>query len=227
MGIFANATRNSTEFEQVPVGSWNATCYKIVDVGTSMNEFNGETKPRHGVFLFFEVRDKLMTDGRPMSMYREYTLSLHEKSALRQHLQQWRNKPFTQEELLSFDLQNVLGRSCKIEVAKNENGNNKIVGIYSAEGGSKKVPTVNECVMFDLEEYCKEWTGPTEQSKAMCDVFEGLPRFMQFKIAGDEGSASPPCWEVEAAKKKGLNKPKKQAPSQGPIKEFFDDDIPF
>jgi hypothetical protein len=227
MGIFANEGSGSTEFEQLPPGSWNATCYKIVDLGTSMVEYKGDVNKRHEMSLFFEVREKLTTDGKPMSIFKIYTLSLHEKSALRQHLQQWRNKPFTHEELLSFDLQNVLGRSCKIEVEKNANGNSKIVGIYSAEGGSKKVPTVNECVMFDLEEYCKEWTGPTDKSKAMCDVFEGLPRFMQFKIAGDEGSATPPCWEVEAAQKRGLNKPKEQAPSQGPIKEFFDDDIPF
>lgn len=223
MGIFANEGGGSTEFEQLPVGSWNATCYKIADLGTSMTEFKGESKKQHQVSLFFEVRDKLTTDGRPMSIFNKYTLSLHEKSKLRQHLQQWRNKPFTQEELLGFDLQNVLGVSCKIEVAENANGNSKIVGIYTAEGGSKKVPTVNECVMFDLEEYCKEWTGPTVKSKAMCDVFEGLPRFMQFQIAGDEGSATPPCFEVQAAQKKGGDKPKTQAPS----KEFFDDDIPF
>ena len=34
-----------------------------------------------------------------MSIFHRYTLSLHERSALRAHLQNWRNKPFTEKEL--------------------------------------------------------------------------------------------------------------------------------
>ena len=52
---------------------------------------------------------------------------------------------------------NILGVSCH-EVGENKNGNAKVMGVYAAEG-MVKMPTHNECVTFDLEEYVKEFSG--------------------------------------------------------------------
>ena len=105
--------------------------------------------------------------------------------------------------------------------------------------------------MFDLEEYCKEFTGDaTEASKQMCDVYEELPRFIQWRIGGcDEPDKDQvrPCFEVAAAQKKGEPAPaaapqrttgleamaKDQAAAAATAAEIakneplIDDDIPF
>jgi hypothetical protein len=86
-------------FEQAPQGNHNATCYRLVDVGTHNETFEGETKKRHSIFISWELNDAKMEDGRPFTILKQYTLSLNEKSALYKDLCQWRKKPFTPEEL--------------------------------------------------------------------------------------------------------------------------------
>jgi len=219
------------DFEQVPPGNYDAICYKLVDGGTTMNEFKGEVKKQHSVFIWWELPELTMGDDRPMTIFNKYTLSLHEKAKLRQHLQAWRNKPFTQKELEGFDLTKILGTTCKLSVELNANGNSKVTGVFAADGGAKKAKTVNDLVVFDLEEYCKEFSGESSaESKKMCDLFEDLPRFVQYAIAGcDEPGKEqiPACFEVQAAKEKGASSPVVQQPPATDEDDDFEDDVPF
>jgi hypothetical protein len=223
------------DFEQVPTGTHNAVCYKLVDAGTSLNDFQGEISKKHNVFIFWELPELRMADDRPMSINCQYTLSLNERAKLRQHLQAWRNKAFTEEELKSFDLTKILGTTCKVDVGVTSGGNAKVVGVFCADGGAKKAATVNDQVVFDLEDYCKEFSGESDEaSKKACDIFEELPRFMQWQIGGcDESGKEPvePCFEVQAAMKKGGGAAapvaEEPAPEPAVAEEDFEDDIPF
>ncbi len=235
MGIIATDAGGS-DFEQVPTGTHNAICYKLVDAGTTLNEYQGEVSKRHNVFIFWELPELRMADDRPMSINCQYTLSLNKLSKLRQHLQAWRNKSFTEEELNSFDLTKILGTTCKVDVGLTSGGNAKVQGVFCADGGAKKVATVNDQVVFDLEDYCDEFSGKSgKASKAACDIFEGLPRFMQWQIGGCEDPGKDkvePCFELQAAMKKGVPEPEieqqKKAKKIEPAgEEFVDDDIPF
>lgn len=235
MGIIATDIGGS-DFEQVPTGTHNAICYKLVDAGTSLNEYQGEISKKHNVFIFWELPELRMADDRPMSINCQYTLSLNKLSKLRQHLQAWRNKSFTEEELNSFDLTKILGTTCKVDVGLTSGGNAKVQGVFCADGGAKKVATVNDQVVFDLEDYCDEFSGKSgKASKTACDIFEGLPRFMQWQIGGCEDPGKDkvePCFELQAAMKKGVPEPEiepqKKAKKTEPVgEEFVDDDIPF
>ena len=234
MAIIASGGGGS-DFEQVPVGTHNAICYKLVDAGTSLNDFQGEISKKHNVFIFWELPELRMADDRPMVINCQYTLSLNERAKLRQHLQAWRNKSFTEEELKSFDLTKILGTTCKVDVGLTSGGNAKVVGVFCADGGAKKVATVNEQQVFDLEDYCKEFSGESDEaSKKACDIFEELPRFMQWQIGGcDEQGKEPvePCFEVQAAMKKGGGAAapvaEEPAPEPAVAEEDFEDDIPF
>ena len=211
MGIIATDAGGS-DFEQVPTGTHNAICYKLVDAGTTLNEYQGEVSKRHNVFIFWELPELRMADDRPMSINCQYTLSLNERAKLRQHLQAWRNKSFTEEELNSFDLTKILGTTCKVDVGLTSGGNAKVQGVFCADGGAKKVATVNDQV-----------------------IFEGLPRFMQWQIGGCEDPGKDkvePCFELQAAMKKGVPEPeiepqKKAKKTEPAGEEFVDDDIPF
>ena len=235
MGIIATDAGGS-DFEQVPTGTHNAICYKLVDAGTSLNEYQGEISKKHNVFIFWELPELRMADDRPMSINCQYTLSLNKLSKLRQHLQAWRNKSFTEEELNSFDLTKILGTTCKVDVGLTAGGNAKVQGVFCSDGGAKKVATVNDQVVFDLEDYCDEFSGKSgKASKAACDIFEGLPRFMQWQIGGCEDPGKDkvePCFELQAAMKKGVPEPeiepqKKAKKTEPAGEEFVDDDIPF
>ena len=227
MAILA-ADTGGGDYQPVPQGTHDAVCYKIVDAGTSMNEYQGEVKKQHSVFIFWELPSCRTEDDRPMSIFHKYTLSLHERSALRAHLQNWRNKPFTEEELKGFDITKILGVSCKISVGLTSGGREKVTGVFCADGGAKKTATENEQVIFDVDDYCKEFSGEScKASKKACDIFEGLPSFMQWQIAGcDEPGKEqiPPCFEMQAALAKGGEEPKKE---EVVVEDDFEDDIPF
>ena len=121
--LIARATQTST-FKPVPPGSHLARCYRIIDLGTQKTTFNGESKFIKKVMFQFEVHSEdddgpLKTDkGEPMSISKNYTLSLSEKAVLRADLEAWRGREFTREELQGFELKNVLGAWCLITVTR-------------------------------------------------------------------------------------------------------------
>jgi len=200
------------EYEKLEVGLYQGTCYQIVDMGTTEQEYEGQKSKKLRVQLTFEISKSLdidgrensqdqareikMSDGRPFAVSALYTASLFESAALRKHLVSWRGRQFTEEELAGFDIDKLLGCTANVEVGLTKGGNPKIVGLYKPDGGVQVVPTVNETRAFNLDDYCKEWTGDmSDESKRMCDIFESLPMWMQTDIESS--------FELQAAKRKG------------------------
>ena len=151
-------------FESCPHGLHLARCYRIVDLGTQKSEYMGQVKHLHKVMLAWEIHGTnddadplLMRDGRPFSIFKNYTLSWSDKSNLRIDLQSWRGKPFTEEEMRKFDLKNVLGAWCMLNVIERRGDNGKT---YSNVDGITPVPgvikqngypeTVNELELFNI-----------------------------------------------------------------------------
>jgi hypothetical protein len=232
MAILATDSGGSDyEYVPVPEGMHDAICYKLVDAGTNWNEFQGEKTKQHSVYIWWELPNTRTEDDRPMSVFKEYRLSLHEQAALRRDLQAWRNKIFEPAELEGFDLTGILGVSCKIGVGRTSGGKDKVTGVFCADGGPKKVPTENERVIFDLEDYIDEFTGKSnEKSKKACDIFEDLPFFVKWQIAGcDEPNKEKidPCFELQAAMSKSASQPVAAAPAAQVIEEDFEEDVPF
>jgi hypothetical protein len=112
-------------FTPVPSGSHLARCYRIIDLGTQKTEWQGQVKLLPKVMFQFEVHGEdedgnpLRTSkGEPMSISKNYTLWLKEKSLLKADLEAWRGKGFTQDELKGFELKNVLGAWCLLTVTR-------------------------------------------------------------------------------------------------------------
>ena len=206
-------------FEQAPTGMHNATCYRLVDVGTHNETFEGETKKRHSIFIYWELNDAKMEDGQPFSIMRQYTLSLNEKSALYKDLCAWRKKQFTPEELQGFDLTKILGLTCDLDIGETKNGNSKVVNVYAPDGGAKRQPTVNEQVAFDIDEYIAG-------NKDMIGVWVELPAWIQTKIdesfeAKAKDNTATESKDFESLESLNKDKP---FPSDEELKE---DDLPF
>ena len=232
MAIVASDSGGSDyEYVPVPEGMHDAICYKLVDAGTNWNEFQGEKNKQHSVFVWWELPKTRTEDDRPMSVFKEYRLSLHEQAALRRDLQAWRNNQFTPSELESFDLTAIVGVSCKISVGRTSGGKDKVTGVYCADGGPKKAATENEQVIFDLEDYIDEFIGKSsERSKKACDIFEDLPPFVKWKIAGcDEPNKDQvePCFELQAAMNKAAPQTATAPAPAADDDDDFEDDVPF
>ena len=191
--------KSSGDFETLDKGRYAAICYQIVDMGTTNQEYEGKVSKKKQVRITFETTSEMMADGRPFSINQTYTASLSTMANLRKHLESWRNKNFTEEEEAGFDISNLLGCSADVEVGHTSGGNPKIIGLRFPEGGVQKVATKNEQILFDLDVYNDEFRGKSSDvTKAMCDVFDGFPEWLQkdiedsfeHKAALDEGNAS-------------------------------------
>jgi hypothetical protein len=164
------ATDKGSEFETTPEGTYVARCFKVIDLGTQVSPTFGTEA--HKVMISWELFDDdvKMADGRPYSVSQFYTVSLNEKANLRKHLEAWRGKKFTAEELEGFDLNTVLGAYCMIQVVHSEDGKYANVNSIMSYKGEKPKP-VNPDVSFDIE-------NPD------MDVFNSFSDNMKAKIMG-------------------------------------------
>lgn len=156
MSLVAKETGGGMEFETTPEGTFEAVCYRVIDMGSQENSFD-TSKSDHKVSLGFEIQDEdagRMTDGRPFSVHKSYTVSLHERAKLRQHLEAWRGKKFTADELKGFDLTNLLGKPVVIQVMHKESkdGSRVFAEVNNFMPSKRKdVIPENEMVNFDID----------------------------------------------------------------------------
>lgn len=144
MATYASDTGGGNDFDPVPEGSHPAICDMFVDFGLQESTGKYGTKVQHKVYLRWQIpehrleyeKDGAKIEG-PMTIGKTFTLSLHEKAALRKILQSWRGKAFTAEELKKFDVTTVVGVPCLVSIshAPKDGG-----GIYTNLDGVMKLP---------------------------------------------------------------------------------------
>ena len=154
------------DFTPVPQGMHLARCYRVIDLGTQESTYLGTVKHLPKVMLQFEVHGEdddgkpiVTSKGEPMSISKNFTLSLGEMATLRKDLQTWRGREFTFEELRGFELKNVLGAWAMISVIKAMGNNGKeytnIAAIMSVPLAIKKggIPEGhNDLKLFSIDE---------------------------------------------------------------------------
>lgn len=211
---------DKSNFESVPSGMHLARCYRIIDLGTQKSEYMGQVKYLHKIMLGWEIHGTnddgtplKMRDGRPFAIFKNYTLSWSEKATLRNDLQSWRGKPFTQEEMRRFDLKTVLNAWCMLNVIERagQDGN-----MYVNVSGVTPVPAmikkgglpeaINKNELFNL----------TDPDMEMFDTFsDNLKKKIQ----------SSPEWEKLSKKTKTVDDIAPKA--AGSSFDEDDGDIPF
>lgn len=111
------------DFKKVPAGVHIGRCFKLIDLGTQEETYEGETKLLPKVCVYWELSGEeedgtpLMDhEGNPMVIWQEYTMSLGKKAKLRAALESWRGRQFTDEELKGFDVSKLIGAYCMVNV---------------------------------------------------------------------------------------------------------------
>ena len=152
--------RKTVNFDPVPQGLHHAVCYGLYDLGTQFQEKFGTYIRK--VLIAWEIpgerilieRDGVKTD-LPRAISRQYTQSLHEKANLRKDLESWRGKAFTAEELEGFNLKDILGSNCMIQVIhKSKDGKTyaNVANIVSLGKGMVKTQPENPLRYFSFED---------------------------------------------------------------------------
>lgn len=169
----AIAKNSGGSFEPVPQGTHQARCFAQISLGTQHSENYPDS---FKVMLMWELPEQtLERDGEqvPMVISKEYTCSLNEKANLRRDLVSWRGREFTEPELAGFDVAQVVGAPCLLNVINTTNTKGKTYAkIASISPLPKKMQAekqVHQSVKYEIE-------------MGKCDVFQKLPEWVQKKI---------------------------------------------
>lgn len=125
-------------FEKPDTGLVQAVCSHVTDIGEQDTAYG----PKRKVVLSFELAQK-MQDGRPFMQSQFFTMSLHEKAALRVFLKSWRGKDLAPEELKGFDLDKLIGVNCMLNLVETITKDGKqFVNIASVVACPKGMPKI-------------------------------------------------------------------------------------
>jgi len=137
------------EFKNPEPGMHNAVCFNIFDLGVQKIEWQKEIKFRPQLIIGWELEAK-NAKGERFKKYKKYTANLHEKALLLQHLESWRNKAFTDEELKGFDLENIIGKQCTLNLIEDKN-------YINISGVMAKMPNVPQLQPETSRDWTPEW----------------------------------------------------------------------
>jgi len=191
-------------FTPIPSGVHLACCYRIVDLGTQKTSFQGKDNFLHKILIQFEIHGDddngmpLMTSqGEPMSISKRYTLSLGEKSSLRKDLQSWRGKQFSADELRGFELQNLLGAWCMLNVTEDNSGDKTYTNISAITpvpaAMRKTLPEMqNESWILSLDDFNQKLFD--QLSPKLQETVKSSP---EYQALGQRDSYSAPAEETD------------------------------
>jgi hypothetical protein len=186
--LTVSAKGGGKDFSIHPAGVYAARCTRIIDVGTHDTEYKGEKKKSHKIILCFESSELMGEDegefaGKPYLIINRYTASLSDKAVMRRDLESWRGRKFTPAELSAFNLSNVLGKVCMVNMIHSDPAANGKVysnasSIMPLPAGMQAPAAVGELSFFSLEEfdqaafdklsdYYKELIKTSDEYKAM------------------------------------------------------------
>lgn len=188
--------RPGSDFTPPPEGTWPAVCYRIVDMGTQPQRYKGqESDPKHVVLISWELHDEeCMTDeGKPMTMHRRFTWSMSPKANLRKTLEAWRGKPFVESDFDTFDIRNLLGVGCLLQVTHTEKEGNtyaNVGAVVKMAKGMQAPEPVNNLECFWLSEELFDQELFDNLSEKMQEAIKGSPEYQE--IVGAAGTKQQP-----------------------------------
>lgn len=197
-----------SDFTPPPSGTHLAVCYRVIDLGTQQSEWQGQVKHQRKVLLSWELPEEAGPDGKPFAISQRYTFSSSERAILRQHLEGWRGKTFTDADFGpgGFDIKNVLGKACLLTIVHEDKKGKtyaNIKGVSAVPKGMTVSAGTAASVYFSLE-------------RARFDrrVLDGLSENLQAIIAG-------------SPEYKALLEPVDAADNYDGVSGHLDDEIPF
>lgn len=192
------------ERELIPAEAHPAVCNMIVDLGKQYNK--NLDKCVHKVVIGFQFPDITVTtqDGKEFrrGLSRRYTASMHEKASLRLMLENWRGKRFTDDELATFDLKDIIGKVALVNVIHNPGKDGKVyeeitsvspmpkalAGVYSHDGDTvyysmeengldipEKLPDWMKKLIAESQEFKDARDGAAEAARASSGPGDDLP----------------------------------------------------
>ena len=153
--------KDTEGFKSAPTGTHAARCIKVIDLGTQHSTWGKDEDAKEivkkQVLITWELPTELIEEGdlkgQPYAVSKFYTQSLNEKSNLRKDLESWRGLGFSEQELMGFNIEDLLGKPCLVTVVHNDKGKAKVSAVTSPPKGMTIPDAVNDFAMFSINEW--------------------------------------------------------------------------
>lgn len=165
--------------ELVPAATHIARVISIIYMGTVTDIYpDGTTKTGPKVNITWEIPNELRTfkegeEKKPMVISREFGFSLYTTSALRPIVQGIIGTSLTDEEAKGFDVDNIMGMACLINVIhkKKKDGTNRadVASVSPMMKGLECPPQVNPNKIISYDKWNQE-------------AFDALPKWIREKM---------------------------------------------
>jgi hypothetical protein len=201
-----------------PTGLQPAVCIGVVALGTTTESSSFGDKTAYRVRIMFELLDETRPDGKPFTISKKYTLSMHPKSLLKSHLTSWRGVPFTEADFGNWSLEKVIGATATLNIGEwHKQDSERGTSIESVLARMKNLPPRSESVTPHL--YFNLDTEEGFDQKG----FDALPDYLKEAI-----SKSKEYQHFFPAGGKPKEAPKQQAkPGNALRNQQIEDEIPF
>lgn len=227
MSIYAKAPEQK-ERVIVPAGNYIARCFSMVYLGTFRKEYQGKETLAQKVQIAWELPTQMIEfekDGEkksaPLSVGREFTLSMSEKGNLRPILETWRGRTFTEEEAKSFDITKVIGVPCMLNIIhKNSKATGKPYPFVASVAPMPQGIICPNAINPPFELAPEDWDGPK---------MEQVPNFLKEKIAESEEWKARSVEQMAPAETGAQKAPEEEIPTINldDEKEIRIEDVPF
>ena len=192
MGLTASES-GGTDYEIIEAGVHHAVCCWVIDLGTqpSNNQLYPDMHKCNITWELPEIRIIFDKDGEQMDksrvISRELTVSLSEKSHMRPMLESWRGKPFNTQELVAFNLENLVGVNCLLNVIHNTSKTNgkTYANVATAMPLAKtmaKLQAENELIFYSIEDH-----GFTIPSNVPEWIQNKILNSLEYQVGGNPG----------------------------------------
>jgi len=155
--------KDSGDFKPHPEGIHPAVCVDVMDLGLVETEFQGQKKMVNKVKLVFESEQK-QEDGKPCTVSKNFTASIHPKAKLAEFLGKWRGRPVLPGE--TIDLAKLIGACCTLVISHQQNLSGKTyAAIDAVSKPTKKVAPSGQYDPAETRQRFAEWSLRTATSK--------------------------------------------------------------
>ena len=156
----------------VPAGTYPAICYCVAELGTQQTAYG--KKPM--LHIGWELPEQRLADGRPADVNRRYNVSAAPQSALRNDIESWQGRRFSDIDLDTFDFAELVGKTCQVSIQHSDAAGGRIYANVTAvlpppRGMAKELETHNDPLVFDFDD------------KEAHLQYLALPEFLQAAIA--------------------------------------------
>lgn len=176
------AEKTKIAYTPAPTGTHLGRCYQFIHIGTVQEEFEGKPKMSNKIRLSFELPTKTRTfkegePARPISVHREFTLSMGPKANLRKFVEGMIGTTLKDEEAYGFDTESLVGMPClltiKHKTSRTGNVRDEIASVSPLMEGQTCPEQVNPSKILSFNSWDESF-------------FQNLPDFLKNKIMSSE-----------------------------------------